>query len=58
MITYLDQNDSAKITSDAESALPLALVNGKQYIVDQEGLTAKTIGFYNSWNSTRGELGT
>ena len=57
MITYLDQNDSAKITSDAESALPLALVNGKQYIVDQEGLTAKTIGFYNSWNSTRGELG-
>ena len=57
MITYLDQNDSAKITSDAESALPLALVNGKQYIVDQEGLTAKTIGFYNSWNSTREELG-
>ena len=57
MITYLDQNDSAKITSDAESALPLALVNGKQYIVDQDGLTAKTIGFYNSWNSTRGELG-
>ena len=33
MITYLDQNDSAKITSDAESALPLALVNGKQCIV-------------------------
>ena len=57
MITYLDANDSDKITSDAESAYPLALVNGKQYIIDQNGLTAKTIGFYNSWNSTRGELG-
>lgn len=57
MITYLDANDSDKITSDAESAYPLALINGKQYIIDQNGLTAKTIGFYNSWNSTRGELG-
>ena len=57
MITYLDKNDSAKITADAEAAQSLTMVNNKLYIVDQSGISVKTIAFYNSWNSTRGELG-
>ena len=56
MITYLDKNDSAKITADAEAAQSLTMVNNKLYIVDQSGISVKTIAFYNSWNSTRGEL--
>ena len=57
MITYLDKNDSAKITADAEAAQSLTMVNNKLYIVDQSGISVKTIAFYNSWNSTRDELG-
>ena len=57
MIIYLDKNDSAKITADAEAAQSLTMVNNKLYIVDQSGISVKTIAFYNSWNSTRDELG-
>lgn len=57
MITYLDSNSSESIIEDAEAAQSLAMINNKLYIVDQAGVTVKTISFYNSWNSTRGELG-
>ena len=46
-----------RITADAEAAQSLTMVNNKLYIVDQSGISVKTIAFYNSWNSTRGELG-
>ena len=39
MITYLDKNDSAKITADAEAAQSLTMVNNKLYIVDQSGIS-------------------
>lgn len=58
MITYLDKNSSDKIISDAENAKGLDAVNGKEYVVNPDGMNVKTIEFYNSWNSTRDELGT
>lgn len=61
MINYLNDNyDDAgtdQIISDAENAISLASVNSMGYIVNQEGINDKTIELYNSWNSTKSELG-
>lgn len=61
MILYLDSNQGEAGTdaliADAEAGRTLNDVNSKMYIVNQEGMNVKTIGLYNSWNSTKDELG-
>lgn len=61
MILYLDSNQGEEGTdaliADAEAGRTLNDVNSKMYIVNQEGMNVKTIGLYNSWNSTKDELG-
>lgn len=61
MILYLDSNQGEAGTdaliADAEAGITLNDVNSKMYIVNQQGMNVKTIGLYNSWNSTKDELG-
>ncbi len=61
MIIYLNDNQGEAGTdaliADAEAGRTLNDVNGKMYIVNQSGMNVKTIGLYNSWNSTKDELG-
>ena len=61
MILYLDSNQGEAGTdaliADAEAGRTLNDVNSKMYIVNQQGMNVKTIGLYNSWNSTKDELG-
>ena len=61
MIHYLDSNQGEAGTdaliADAEAGITLNDVNSKMYIVNQQGMNVKTIGLYNSWNSTKDELG-
>ena len=45
------------LIADAEAGITLNDVNSKMYIVNQQGMNVKTIGLYNSWNSTKDELG-
>ena len=60
-ILYLDSNQGEAGTdaliADAEAGITLNDVNSKMYIVNQQGMNVKTIGLYNSWNSTKDELG-
>lgn len=61
MIGYLndncDEDGTSKIIEDAENAISLMDVNNQGYIVNQDGINVKTIELYNSWNSTKNELG-
>lgn len=61
MILYLNSNQGEAGTdaliADAEAGKTLNDANNKMYIVNQAGMNVKTIGLYNSWNSTKDELG-
>ncbi|MGN0318891.1 MAG: OadG family protein [Lachnospira sp.] len=61
MIGYLNDNydeaGTTQIIKDAENAISLMDVNSQGYIVNQDGINVKTIELYNSWNSTKKELG-
>lgn len=61
MILYLSGNledaGTETIISDAEKGITIDEINNKKYIVNPKGMNVKTIGLYNSWNSTKDELG-
>lgn len=61
MILYLEsmQGDEGtdRLIEQAEKAMTLNDAFQKNYIVNQNGMNVKTIELYNSWNSTKGELG-
>ena len=61
MILYLDSNSGESgtdaLVADAESGKTLDEINNKVYVVNPKGMNVKTIGLYNSWNSTKDELG-
>lgn len=61
MILYLSGNledaGTEAIISDAEKGITIDEINNKKYIVNPKGMNVKTIGLYNSWNSTKDELG-
>ena len=61
MILYLSGNledaGTEAIISDAEKGITIDEINNKKYIVNPKGMNVKTIELYNSWNSTKDELG-
>lgn len=61
MIVYLDgkKGDAGTeaLIKDAEEAKTLDVINDTTYIVNPKGMNVKTIELYNSWNSTKEELG-
>jgi sodium pump decarboxylase gamma subunit len=57
MVNYLSNSTDEKIKADAEDALTLSDITGKQYVVNPDGTNTKTVGFYNTWINTRSDLG-
>lgn len=57
MLLYLDTTSDEQIKADGEAAKTIAMVNGKDYIVNMAGMNDKTIEFYNGWVKTKEDLG-
>ena len=56
-ITYLDETDANQLVEDAENNVTLYEKTGIRYLINYYGFNDATVQVYNSWNSTRDELG-
>lgn len=57
MIGYLNSSSDDQIKSDAENANGLDKIEGKDYVVNPDGMNTNTIEFYNGWAKTKDDLG-
>lgn len=57
MIMYLDATPDDQIKADAENAVTLDNITGENYKVNENGMSNKTVEFYNSWTKSREDLG-
>lgn len=57
MILYLNSQTTEQIKQQAENSVSLNEIFGKQFVINQDGVNAKTVEFYNSWAKSRSDLG-
>lgn len=57
MVEYLNTASDDEVKENAENAVGIDEINGKQYIVNPDGMNVTTVEFCNSWLKSREELG-
>ena len=57
MINYLNAASDEDVRENAENAVGIDELNGKQYIVNPDGMNVTTVEFCNSWVKSRSDLG-